>query len=139
MAWFLYNSSYKTSQFTQLSMKLIRYSCGHISGLHEPIYVKFDLWGFSSCSYKIWLWKCWNAKTKIWWRHTSVLYTAFEEKHKSWYIIHLHNGLTYLKSIHPYGRFWKTVPQKVWVNFQMHQPSVGFLDWLYHRGSKYFI
>ena len=29
--------------------------------------------GFSSCSTEIWSWKCWNAKKKIWWCHTSVL------------------------------------------------------------------
>ena len=32
--------------------------------------------GFSSCSTEIWSWKFWNAKKKIWWRHTSVLYRA---------------------------------------------------------------
>ena len=46
---------------------LIRYSCSHISGHHEPIHVKFGVWGLRS-------WTCWNAKKKIWWRHTSVLY-----------------------------------------------------------------
>ena len=30
--------------------------------------------GFSSCSTEILSWKCWSAKKKIWWRHTSVLY-----------------------------------------------------------------
>ena len=30
--------------------------------------------GFSSCSIEILSWKCWNAKKKIWWHHTSVLY-----------------------------------------------------------------
>ena len=52
-----------TWPITRISMGLIRYSCGHISGHHEPIHVKFD----------VWKWKYWNAKKKIWWRHTSVL------------------------------------------------------------------
>ena len=30
----------------QFSMGLIRYSCGHISGPHEPIPTKFGLWMF---------------------------------------------------------------------------------------------
>ena len=29
--------------------------------------------GFSSCFTEILSWKCWNAKKKIWWCHTSVL------------------------------------------------------------------
>ena len=32
---------------------------------------------FSSCSTEILSWKYWNAKKKIWWRHTSVLYETF--------------------------------------------------------------
>ena len=36
------------------SVGLIRYSCGHISGHHEPIHVKFGVWWFSSCSTEIW-------------------------------------------------------------------------------------
>ena len=61
-------------------MGLIRYSWGHISGPHEPIHVKFGVWGFSSCSTEIWSWKCWNAKMTIWWRHTSVLYASLDSK-----------------------------------------------------------
>ena len=38
-------------QFTPISMGLIRYSCGHISGHHEPIHVKFGVWGFFIMSY----------------------------------------------------------------------------------------
>ena len=57
-------------------MGLIRYSCGHISGHHEPIHVKFGVWGFFF--YHVLLKYCHeNAemqKKKIWWRHTSVLY-----------------------------------------------------------------
>ena len=33
-------------QFTLISMGLIRYSCGHISGPHEPIPIQFGLWMF---------------------------------------------------------------------------------------------
>ena len=33
-------------KFTLISMGLIRYSCGHISDHHEPIHVKFGVWGF---------------------------------------------------------------------------------------------
>ena len=39
-------SSYEPGQFTLISMGLIRYSCGHISGYHEPIHVNFFVWGF---------------------------------------------------------------------------------------------
>ena len=46
-------------------MGLIRYSCSHISCPHEPIHVKFGVWGFSSCSTEIWSWKCWNAKQQF--------------------------------------------------------------------------
>ena len=61
---------------------LIRYSCSHISGHHEPIHVKFGVWEFFlSCSTEILSWKCWNAKKKIWWCHTSVLYTQFKAIH----------------------------------------------------------
>ena len=28
---------------------------------------------------KIWSWKCWNAKKKIWWCYTSVLYIVYIE------------------------------------------------------------
>ena len=62
-----------------ISMGLIRYSCGHILGPHEPIHVKIGLWvceGFWSCSTEIWSWKCWNTKKKISWRHTSVLFNV---------------------------------------------------------------
>ena len=37
--------------------------------------------GFSSCSTEILSWKGWNAKTKIWWRHTKVFYTQCEFIH----------------------------------------------------------
>ena len=30
--------------------------------------------GFTSCSAEILSWKCWNAKKKLWWHHTLVLY-----------------------------------------------------------------
>ena len=52
------------SKFTLISMGLIRYSCGHISGHREPIHVKFDE-SLSSCSTEIWLWKCWNKKRRF--------------------------------------------------------------------------
>ena len=78
LAWF--QTSYEPGQFTLISMGLIRYTCGHISGHHEPnscqIHVKFGVWGFSITFY--WnmvmkMLKC-KKKKKIWWCHTSVLY-----------------------------------------------------------------
>ena len=36
-------NSYEPGQFTLLSVGLIRYSCGHISGPHELIHVKFGV------------------------------------------------------------------------------------------------
>ena len=71
-------NSYEPGQFTLISMGLIRYSCGHISGHHEPFHVKFGVWGFFIMFY--WnivmkMLKCKKCKKKkIWWRHTSVLY-----------------------------------------------------------------
>ena len=41
------SNSYEPGQlFTLISMELIRYSCGHILGHHEPIHVKFGVWRF---------------------------------------------------------------------------------------------
>ena len=38
---------YEPGQFTLISMgPRYSYSCGHISGHHEPIHVKFGVWGF---------------------------------------------------------------------------------------------
>ena len=42
----LVHNCLEPGQFTPISMVLIRYSCGHISGHHEPIHVKFGVWGF---------------------------------------------------------------------------------------------
>ena len=57
-------------------MGLIMYSCGHISGYHEPIHVKFGVWGFFH--HGLLKYGHENSemqkKKKIWWRHTSVLY-----------------------------------------------------------------
>ena len=68
-----------TGQFTPISVGLIRYSCGHISGHHEPNHVKFGVWGFFIMFSWIWSRKYWNAKKKIWWCHTSVLYSWQQE------------------------------------------------------------
>ena len=64
----LVHNSNEAGQCTLISMGLITYSCGHISGHNELIHVKFGVWRFS-CSTEIWSWKCCNAKMKIWWRH----------------------------------------------------------------------
>ena len=34
---------YESGQFTLISVGLIRYSCGHILGYHEPVHVKFGV------------------------------------------------------------------------------------------------
>ena len=39
-------------QFTLISMGLIRYSCGHIFGHHEPIPTKFGVWRFFIMLYR---------------------------------------------------------------------------------------
>ena len=49
---------YEPDQFTLISMGLIRYSCGHISGHYEPIHVKFGVWGFFIMFY-------WNIVMKM--------------------------------------------------------------------------
>ena len=74
---------------------ITRYSCGHISGPHELIYVKFGVWRFFTMIYwnMVIAWKCWNAKTKIWWRDTSVLYRkqfATYNVIMSWATMHIH-------------------------------------------------
>ena len=38
--------NYEPGQFTLISMGLIRYSCGHFLDHHEPLHVKFGVWGF---------------------------------------------------------------------------------------------
>ena len=90
LAWF--QTVTNQANFTPISTGLIRYSCGHILGHHEPIHDKFGVWGFFIMFY--WnmvmkMLKCKNKKTKqnktkqnkqtnkqkrkkIWWRHTSV-------------------------------------------------------------------
>ena len=47
----------ESGQFTLISMGLIRYSCSH-SGPHEPIHVKFGVWGFLIMFY-------WNMVMKM--------------------------------------------------------------------------
>ena len=42
---------------------------------------------FSSCSTEMWSWKGFNAKMKIWWRHTSVLYNYSHNGHVSGIIL----------------------------------------------------
>ena len=37
---------FEPGQFTLISMVVIRYSCGNISGHHVLVHVKFDVWGF---------------------------------------------------------------------------------------------
>ena len=44
------------------SVGLIRYTCSHISGPHEPIHVKLGVWLFFII----------NAKMEIWWCHSST-------------------------------------------------------------------
>ena len=47
------SNSYEPGQlFTLISMGLIRYSCGHILGHHEPIHVKFGVWRFFIMLYR---------------------------------------------------------------------------------------
>ena len=72
LAWF--QTSYKPGQFTLISIGLIKYLCGHISGNHEQIHVKFGVWGFSSCFTEYGHKNAEMQKKKIKWRHTSVLF-----------------------------------------------------------------
>ena len=51
-------NSYEPGQFTLISVGLIRYSCGHILGHHEPIHVKFGVGGFFIMFY-------WNIVMKM--------------------------------------------------------------------------
>ena len=54
----LVHNCLEPGQFTQISVVLIRYSCGHISGHHEPIHVKFGVWIFFIMFY-------WNMVMKM--------------------------------------------------------------------------
>ena len=71
-------------------MGLIRYSCGHISGHHEPIHVKFGVWGIFIMFYWNMLMKMLKCKKKeIWWRHISVLYMMSNQEDNqmhSWHV-----------------------------------------------------
>ena len=60
------SNSYEPGQlFTLISMGLIRYSCGHISGPHEPIRVKFGVWRFFIILYRNMVMKMLKCKQKI--------------------------------------------------------------------------
>ena len=50
--------NYEPGQFTLIPKGLIKYSCGHISGHHEPIHVKFGVRGFFIIFY-------WNMVMKM--------------------------------------------------------------------------
>ena len=81
------SNSYEPGQlFTLISMGLIRYSCGHILGLHEPIHVKFGVWRFFIMLYRNMVMKMLKCKQIFWWRHTSVLYIRVRKQRnrKSW-------------------------------------------------------
>ena len=49
------------------------------------------------------------------------------------------NGLLHLKYIYPLWKIWGKVYHRWSVNFQIHLPSVCFLDKVHHRSSKYVI
>ena len=49
---------------TLISMGLIRYSCGHILGHHEPIHVKFGVWRFFITLYRNMVMKMLKCKKK---------------------------------------------------------------------------
>ena len=51
--------------FTLISMGLIRYSCGHIFGHHEPIHVKFGVWRFFIMLYRNMVIKMLKCKHKF--------------------------------------------------------------------------
>ena len=56
-------------QFTLISMGLSRYSCGHISGPHEPIPTKFGLWMFFIMLHRDMVSKTLKCTPKKLWRH----------------------------------------------------------------------
>ena len=83
-------NSYEPDQFTLISIGLIRYSCGHISGLHETIPTKWTVDAFHHASpiwYRGWYPKRWNVKKKGVFFVTSLLYSIVET-------IHTHNFLS---------------------------------------------
>ena len=60
------SNSYEPGQlFTLISMGLIRYSCGHILGHHEPIHVKFGVWRFFIMLYRYMVMKMLKCKQKF--------------------------------------------------------------------------
>ena len=62
-------------QFTLISMGLRRYSCGHISGPHEPIPTKFGLWMFFIMLHRGMVSKMLKCKKKKVFVTSSLLYS----------------------------------------------------------------
>ena len=91
------------AKFTLISMGLIRYSCGHILGHHEPIHVKFGVWRFFIMLYRNMVMKMLKCKT-FWWRHTSVLYMF-------WCV---HNFVT-AKNTTNFGYFQRLFVSRCWI------------------------
>ena len=63
------SNCYEPGQFTLISIGLIRYSCGHISGHHESIPTKFALWMFFIMLHRYIVSKTRKCKIKKLWRH----------------------------------------------------------------------
>ena len=69
-------NSYERGQFTLISIRLIWYSCSHISGHHEPIHVKFSVRGLYIMFYWNIVLKMLKYKEENLMHHTLVLYSV---------------------------------------------------------------
>ena len=65
----LVHNCLEPDQFTLISMGLIRYSCGHISGPHEPIPTQIGLWMFFIMLHWYMVSKTLKSKKSFLWRH----------------------------------------------------------------------
>ena len=116
-------------QFTLVSMVLIRYPCGHISGHHEPIHVKFGVWGFFIMFYWNMVMKMLKCKKEnlmmshfsTLWRTMCVLQTPYHFHHKLilHFIISTHRKMKLKKCIveRPEQR------SKFWLSVRRRQPK----------------
>ena len=97
-------------QLTLISMGLIRYSCGHILGHHEPIPTKFGVWRFFIMLYEIWAKIMKMLKKYFWWRHH--VGTLF------WIWMDI---MFEICSFSPWGPLWGHINQMIWtiLNFEL--------------------
>ena len=90
-----------TRLFTLISIGLIRYSCSHFSGPHEPISTKFRLWRFFIMLYLYMVFKMLQCKKKLLWRHHfGTLYNIGEGEKFHHFLFSWHTWRSHLLRFH---------------------------------------